>query len=129
MRKSNQKDLILDIINHSTNHYTAYEIYERCQIVLPNISLGTVYRNLNKMVMNTEIERIKTAEGYDRYDNKIKTHHHFICDKCQKIEDVFKSIVLNLNDYDNEVTSYSIMFHGICKDCKRKEENYGTKRK
>ena len=129
MRKSNQKDLILDIINHSTNHYTAYEIYERCQIVLPNISLGTVYRNLIKMVLNNEIERIKTEEGYDRYDNKIKTHHHFICDKCQKIEDVFETIVLNLNDYDNEVTSYSIMFHGICKDCKRKEENYGTKRK
>ena len=129
MRKSNQKDLILDIINHSTSHYTAYEIYERCQIVLPNISLGTVYRNLNKMVLNNEIERIKTEEGYDRYDNKIKTHHHFICDKCQKIEDVFETIVLNLNDYDNEVTSYSIMFHGICKDCKRKEENYGTKRK
>ena len=129
MRKSNQKDLILDIINHSTSHYTAYEIYERCQKVLPNISLGTVYRNLNKMVLNNEIERIKTTEGYDRYDNKIKAHHHFICDKCQKIEDVFEPIALNLNDYDNEITSYSIMFHGICKDCKRKEENYGTKRK
>ena len=47
MRDTKQRRLVLEIINNSYNHPTAYQVHEECLKVLPNISLGTIYRNLN----------------------------------------------------------------------------------
>ncbi len=131
MRKSNQRDLILDIINGSHNHYTSKEVYEEARKVLPNISLGTVYRNLNLLVEKGYIMRIKTKEGMDRFDNIMNQHDHFICDKCNKIIDVYEKISIDKDILPScNVTYYTVQFHGICKDCFiKEEEKNGTKRK
>ena len=50
MRNTKQKDLILKIINNSCSHPNTNEIYELAREEIPNISLGTVYRNLNRLV-------------------------------------------------------------------------------
>ncbi len=122
MRSSKQRDLILDIINTNHNHMNAEEIYLCAKKIITNISLGTVYRNINQLVDHNMIIRIKTNEGNDRYDNVLEKHYHFVCDKCHKIIDVYGDINLNLNTFDgNDVIDYEIKLKGICKDCKRKE--------
>lgn len=129
MRSSRQRDLILEIINCSHDHNTTQEIYQRARQIIPNISLGTVYRNLNQLVDLGLILRIKTSEGMDRFDNLNQQHHHFICDNCSRIIDVFKSFEINTKILPgSNVTHYAIQFHGICDKCLEEEKKDGIKR-
>ncbi len=121
MRNTKQKSLILEIINNSYDHMTAEQIYKECKKILPNISLGTVYRNLNILVNNNLIIRIKMKDNIDRYDKSIK-HSHIICNNCGKIDDVFVDCFKELPEVkDYEVMNYELIFNGICKKCRKKE--------
>jgi Fe2+ or Zn2+ uptake regulation protein len=116
MRNTKQKNVILDIINNSYDHLTAYQIYDIARNKIPNISLGTVYRNLSNLVIENKIRKLE-INGIDRFDRNIK-HSHFICNKCEDIIDVDDSILLN-NEYidGNLVIDYDVKIKGICKKC------------
>ena len=62
---------ILDIINNSYSHPRAYDVYLECKKEIPNISLGTVYRNLNTLLESNSIQKIKSTDNIDRYDKMI----------------------------------------------------------
>lgn len=117
MRNSKQRDLILKIVAESTSHLTAEEIYKECRKQIPNISLGTIYRNLNVLVNLNCIDKLRTEDGKDHFDKKIE-HHHFICEKCKKIIDIYD---LSFPKYEtilgHKVTNQTVILKGICKDC------------
>lgn len=46
-RNSKQRTLVLDVLKASHEHPNAEEVYLAVKQQLPDISLGTVYRNLN----------------------------------------------------------------------------------
>jgi len=116
MRDTKQKNLIYSIINNSNCHYDAYHIYELCREEIPNISLGTVYRNLSNLVYEGKIIKIK-VNGFDRYDKNIR-HAHFICNYCGDIIDIFEDFInCKENINENLVMDYEIKFKGICKKC------------
>ena len=71
MRNTKQKKLILEIINNSCIHPTAYEVYEECVKEIPNISLTTVYRNLNALVRGGNIQRLEISGDMARYDKDL----------------------------------------------------------
>lgn len=119
MRNTKQRRLILNIINDSYEHLTAEEIYIKSKSIISNISLGTIYRNLNNLVSENEIIRLK-IDNIDRFDAKRCKHHHFICIKCKKIIDV-NTNDLQINIGNNKVIDYDIKFTGICEDCLRRE--------
>lgn len=121
MRNTRQRELILDIINKSYIHPSAYDIYLECKTEIPNISLGTVYRNLNTLIDSNMIQKIKINDNIDRYDKMI-THSHFICINCNKIIDINKSFNYEDNIEDNKVLNCKIIFEGICKECKKEGE-------
>ena len=131
MRNTKQKELILEIINNSHSHPTAYDIYKLSRKTIPNISLGTVYRNISLLLENNQIKKIDTNDDICRYDNIKKRHPHFICNKCGTIIDIYDDYFINVKDiFGNIVNDYDIKFTGICKNCQRKEQNNnGTKRK
>ena len=131
MRKSKQRDLILKIIKNSYDHPSAYTIYEKCQKEIPNISLGTVYRNLNSLVDNLKIKRIKMPDNIDRYDRIDDFHAHFMCFKCKQLLDLkISNNLLQKEVNGNKIINYEISFQGICQKCLDKEGGeYGTKRK
>lgn len=121
MKQTKQRKEILSIVNNSCDHLDAYSIYNEAKKVIPNISLGTVYRNLHDLC---EIELIKSLKVGDVvwYDRNTK-HHHFVCDKCHKIYDIFDlqwPKIENLSG--NKITDYEILFKGICKDCQKEEK-------
>ena len=119
MRNTRQKKLIYDIIVNSYTHPTALQIYKEAINVIPDISLGTVYRNLNMLVDNDSIVRIKMPDGIDRYD-KCLEHAHIICSNCGHIEDYFDYSIRfnNLNGFS--ITGYNLKFYGKCNDCIKK---------
>lgn len=117
MRNTKQRSLVLDIVNNSYCHPTAYEVHQECTKVLPNISLGTVYRNLNTLVELGQIQRLDVPNQMTRYD-KILCHDHFICTSCGSIYDVTRNKIT----YDdvingNKVYACRISYEGICHDC------------
>ena len=77
MRNTRQKDLIYEVVVSRSCHLTADEIYNECIKSIPNISLGTVYRNLNSLVDSRKIRRIKMPNNIDRYD-KTLVHSHIV---------------------------------------------------
>lgn len=116
MRNSKQRSLILDIINKSTSHPSAEDIYIECRKHFPNISLGTVYRNLNLLVSLNEITKI-TCGDREHFDKR-EEHHHFICQKCNKIVDIYDIKISKINELNgNIVEEQVLMLKGICKSC------------
>ena len=92
MNYSYQREKIANYILNSCNHPTAEMIYEKVKEELPNISLGTVYRNLNKLSEKGIIKKISMPNHSDRFDKTIHEHFHIYCIKCDKLEDVDYSI-------------------------------------
>ena len=120
MRNTKQRSLVLEIINNSYNHPTAYQVHEECLKVLPNISLGTIYRNLNALVNMGKIQKIDMPDNLTRYD-KILRHDHFICTNCSNVYDLNRSDI-SYNEYidGNKVCNCKIIYEGICHDCLNK---------
>ena len=117
MRNTKQRNLVLNIVNCSFEHPTAYMVYQKCLEDLPNISLGTVYRNLNTLVNLGDIQRLEVPGHIDRYD-KIGCHDHFICLKCGKIFDLKRSVISYNQVIDGHMISEcKIRYEGVCVDC------------
>lgn len=118
MKNSKQRELVLSIVNSSHSHPTAEEVYFECRKSLPNISLGTVYRNLKALAESNEIIRIKSKDNTYRYDNNVRKHAHFVCRECGKLFDVSTNLLDEIQSIDDhKVLDYEITFEGICKDC------------
>ena len=122
MRNTIQKELVFTIVNNSYAHLSAQEIYLEAKKTIKNISLGTVYRILNDLANNHKILRIKTRSGIDHFDRiPEERHHHFICNNCGKIIDVFNAKYLyDENELKNyQITNVDITFTGLCNECKK----------
>lgn len=121
MRNTKQRDLIFDIVNTNSCHMTAEDIYEESIKSIPNISLGTVYRNLKNLVDSNKIKRIKMPNNIDRFDKNI-IHSHVVCNKCGRIDDVFIDFNIEIPiNIDYTISDYDLCFNGICNNCKEKE--------
>lgn len=120
MKHSYQREAILKIVMDSCDHPTAEMIYNRSKETIPNISLGTVYRNLNQLSELGLIKRIVMPNISDRFDKTIENHAHFYCIKCNEtfdiMEDKFKDLDSEVSKRTgNTVLSHDIVFVGICK--------------
>ena len=128
MRYSKQKKEILKVVLDSYNHPDAKEIYRLVKKNIPNISLGTVYRNLNILVNEGLIRKIFIYNGNDRYDKMLTNHNHVICQKCGKLHDIsFLLDESNINMFEKEtgfkITICNFNINGICEECLKGSNN------
>lgn len=126
MKYSKQRDVVLKTVKNSFDHPTADTIYNRVKMEIPNISLGTVYRNLNQLVDNNLIRKIVMPQSGDRFDKTLETHYHFLCINCNEVTDIKIEKQVNLNkkiekDFGHNVYYHDIVFIGKCNDCLKKE--------
>lgn len=115
-----QKRLILDIIENSHRHPTAEEVFFEARQQMPNIALGTVYRNLNALAEEGLVRRITLAGTPDRFDKTKADHDHLVCQKCGKLKDVFlKGIADEIKiESGNDIISYELNAYYICDSCR-----------
>lgn len=128
MRHSNQRDLILKELCNRHDHPTANDIYKSVRQVLPNISLGTVYRNLNQLADNGIIMRIPQPDSSNRFDGNISMHYHICCKKCGSVQDIdsenlneFSAMIME--NYGFEVDCSDIIINGICSRCRNEKSD------
>ena len=119
MRYSRQRELITDIIKGRCDHPTADMIYNSAREIEPNISLGTVYRNLKLLADEGVIITLETEDKKIHYDGDLSRHSHFICYRCGKIVDLFKPSKLpdEVDELGLEVTGEKCIYYGKCNDC------------
>lgn len=90
LKYSKQRASIKEYLLHTTAHPTADTVYLHIKEEFPNISLGTVYRNLNLLADIGEALRIPTPAGGDRFDGRCEPHYHVVCTNCGKVFDLEK---------------------------------------
>ena len=122
-RSTKQKDIIFSTLKSLKTHPTINELYKEVISRDNNIGQATVYRNINKLCENKKIRKIQVGQSIDHYDGDLSPHYHFICDKCNKIIDIFdneceKIIEKVIKNYDLEVTNYELIISGLCNECK-----------
>lgn len=121
MRYSKQRTLVEKIMKSRYDHPTADMVYETARGIEPNISLGTVYRNLKTLSDEGVIDTLETVDKKIHYDGNKKAHIHFICTDCGEIIDVYSK-----PNYPEELKGYMVteskcVYYGKCADCKNKE--------
>ncbi len=120
-RQTKQLGVIWDSIKDDASHPTADQIYDRVRKRLPNISLGTVYRNLQKLVADEKLQVLMLGRS-QHFDPLTERHQHFICENCNRVYDVFvedqaEIRPAKLPHAGFQVTSHQLAFYGTCKDC------------
>ena len=127
IKKTPARSSILDFLNISSFPVDVKQIIDYLHSKKLNTNKVTVYRILDVLYKNGIIERVEFGEGKFRYEVKGKNHHHhLICTKCGKIEDVKGEYMDNLQEeiYKNKgfkVTYHSLEFFGVCKACLNKQ--------
>ena len=126
LKYSRQRESIKNYLVGRTDHPTADMVYAAVRQIYPNISLGTVYRNLTLLVEQGEVQKICCGEGSDRFDARMDEHYHFICRKCGSVMDLppmdMKHIdILAGNGFEGKIEGHYTYFYGECKDCASKK--------
>lgn len=124
MKFSKQREMILNQVRNFPIHPTADQVYTALKAENPNLSLGTVYRNLNLLSEMGELLKIRIADGSDRFDGRTDCHYHMFCDKCSRVFDVELSELDGLIDtvsqkYGHRLTMVTLNLNGVCCECQQ----------
>jgi len=122
---SRQREAIKEYLMNTKEHPTADTVYMNIRSTYPNISLGTVYRNLNLLAEQGEVLKINCQDGCDRFDGNPNLHYHFLCNTCGKVLDIEMEPIEHINviagaKFSGKVQGHVTFFYGQCHDCLNK---------
>jgi Fur family transcriptional regulator, ferric uptake regulator len=144
VRFTRQRQAVLEAVQASREHPDAARVFESVRLVVPNISLGTVYRSLEALVTDGHLLQIQQPGAATRYDARLERHYHLLCASCGEVFDV----ELELPDLVSvarqaleasfrqgphgqgphgqgphgqgfDVRAVTVEFHGVCARCQR----------
>lgn len=120
-RNTTQKLAIAQVLHQTRDHPSAADIHKRVRRVIPNMSLATVYRNLESMAASGSLTRILGA-CQCRYDVNTEPHHHMLCLECNRLVDVAPdhadvSLVYPDTIHGCRIAGAQLLFFGICPTC------------
>jgi Fe2+ or Zn2+ uptake regulation protein len=126
MNYSRQREAILNILRSTDTHPTVEWIYDKAKEQIPNISLGTIYRNLKQLKEQGSIMMINSKFNKERFDGNSNPHTHLICNICGSVYDYKVN-----EDLDKEIRdkapvgymSYDLSYYCVCYDCLLKKNS------
>ncbi len=118
---------VLSIIKQSKNPLSAQGVIEKLK---PDFDQATVYRTFKNLKESGIIRQIDLRHNHAHYEiANDKEHHHLVCIRCGRIEDVQKcgvedmhSLILRSSKYFSEIRQHALEFYGICKSCNKNYE-------
>ena len=119
LKHSKQREMIKDFLMSRHDHPTADVVYMNVRQQNPNISLGTVYRNLTLLADIGEIQRLRLGDGVDHFDADTSPHYHFVCSDCGRVIDLKMDSIdgikdIAAKDFDGSITGHMTYFYGSC---------------
>ena len=116
-RNSKKRSAILECIQSTTCHPTADWIFQQLKPAIPDLSLGTVYRNLTVLRQQGEIISVGFNGGMEHFDGDLHPHAHFFCKNCGKVTDIMDAPLPTPIEVDGTVENVALTYHGKCKTC------------
>ena len=122
-RKTQQRQLVYETVAATGSHPTAEWVYRQVRRQLPRISLGTVYRNLQRLVAEGKLKSW-TRGRTTRFDADVSRHDHFVCRGCGLMLDLERTgealaAERRLKARGHEIQDRILEFIGLCRDCRR----------
>ena len=119
---SRQREEIIRVLRSTDTHPTAAWVYYKVKEAIPNISLGTVYRNLAALSVSGEILSLSVGDGFEHFDGNAAPHAHLHCRSCGKIFDAPVhgdplADIARANGFEPETSIY--IEYGVCEKCKK----------
>ncbi|MDJ0666823.1 MAG: transcriptional repressor [Desulfobacterales bacterium] len=124
LRMTRQRQSILEELRKTDAHPSADEIFGRVRQQMPRISLGTVYRNLEILSAQGEIQTIEMAGSLKRFDAIATNHYHIRCVNCDRLVDAPLEVSNALENAvqahtDFQILDHKVEFEGLCPECRR----------
>ena len=120
---SRKRAAILEALRNTPSHPTAEGVYRQLKPDYPDLSLGTVYRNLNFFCEKGQAVSLGVIGGHERFDGETAPHAHLVCTRCGAVVDIFESLfeqdaLRALSQRAGcQVDSVSVTFYGLCPAC------------
>jgi Fur family peroxide stress response transcriptional regulator len=118
-----KRDAILSCLRGTDVHPSADWVYAQLKPQFPDISLGTVYRNLALFKQQGLIASLGTVNGVERFDGNTEPHVHFICSQCDGVLDLPQLQVPQelcsqaAAETGGQVNTCCLSFTGLCSRC------------
>ena len=127
LKYSRQREAIKNFLMTRHDHPTADVVYSNVRTEFPNISLGTVYRNLTLLADLGEISRLRVGDGVDHFDADTHPHYHFVCNECGSVtyletEGIDHVLEAASRHFDGLVQGHVTYFYGLCPHCMQKAQ-------
>ena len=122
-----KRTAILSFLRQTKDHPSAEMVYNHLKQEIPDLSLGTVYRNLSMFKAQGEIISVGTVGGLERFDGNVEPHVHFVCNGCDAVIDLPQiQVPEELNRQVAKATGGTVdmcnlTFTGQCKECAEKQ--------
>ncbi len=118
-RITKQRRIILEEL---TSHPGADEIFHMVRKRIPNISFGTVYRNLKLLKEQGLLLELDYSKSFSRFDGNPQNHYHFRCLECLRVFDIEEPVEKKIEqkvarETGFQVSCHRLEFYGKCKDC------------
>ncbi len=123
-KNSKKRQALLEALCATHEHPTAEMLYNQLKPDYPELSLGTVYRNLSVLVQDGLVQSVGHINGQERYDAITRPHPHFVCRRCHSVidlelpdtvSDMYERIDRNFNCCPE---SFSLTINGLCESCR-----------
>lgn len=126
LKHSKQRDAIYEFLKGRKDHPTADAVYMGVREKYPNISLGTVYRNLMLLRDTGMLQTVDVGDGVIHFDADTSEHNHFVCVRCGCVQDLSMDSIDGVIDiaarnFSGKITGYSAYFYGLCSKCLQEE--------
>jgi len=121
-RRTPQLDAVYDVVRAADDHPTADTVYARVRRVMPTVSLGTIYRNLQKLAAARCVRVLHVGDRITRYDAVVVEHDHFCCERCGAVHDVEAPRTRTRRRPAHVHAGYAVRtqvvtFYGLCPHC------------
>ena len=122
LKYSRQREAIKEFMMTRKDHPTADVVYMTVRKEFPNISLGTVYRNLTLLSDIGELLRLRVGDGVDHFDATTTPHYHFICKDCGAVTDLDLPTMHSIDaiadeSFNGRIDGHVSYFYGVCEHC------------
>lgn len=123
IRYSKKREAILNLIQGTSCHPSAEWVYQQLRPLHPDLSLGTVYRNLAFFQEHGLVQSVGVVQGQERFDAITSPHSHFVCNCCGTVLDLpdirpERELERTVStQYGFAVERCELSFYGLCPNC------------